>query len=167
MFFFLCSSCLLLFLGSPLYPVAVMRFISRSSCHSEFSPLDCHSERKRRIFPPASIRFSLDTGGCFLFFLVLLSGSSFFVLASGSSPDSSSHPIRDTPFSADFPVSLPRFPSLLSNSNPRHILFCRFPCVATLQAYFLVSLLPCNSLFFRHFPNPRAPQMRHALPVIA
>lgn len=127
----------------------------------------------------------------------------------------SPHPLRDTPFSPVFPVSLPHPPSCPSNpirdtpffaeipciaaaldrltivSHPRHTLFCRFPCVAasfpllpivspprhtlfpeipciaTCQAYFLVSPLPCNSLFFRHFPNPLAPQMRHALPVIA
>ena len=84
LFFFFCSFFLFSFLvllstQLPLWDLSldsalVLRSVSRLGCHSEFSPLDCHSERKRRIFPPASISFpSILAGGfSFSWFLFLV-----------------------------------------------------------------------------------------------
>ena len=134
---FLGSSCwfsfLALFLGSPLDPVAVMRSISL---------LSCHSERKRRIFPPASIRFpSILAGGfsfSWFFFLVpLFCSRSWF------------------------------FPCFILSSHPRHTLFRRFPCVALSLPPVPTFPLPPNPLSLSDILHPHAPHLRHALPVIS
>ena len=101
-----------------------------------------------------------------------------------------SHPVRDTPFSADFHVSLPHFPSFPSNSIRDTLFSPKFPVslqhstsydrISSATHPFLpISLcraslppvptfpLPPNPLTLSSFLNLRAPYSRHALSVIA